>query len=167
MATLYVGGRVFDGEKAQDGHAVLEEGGKVKRVAPAGEFAGFAGEKVDTSGGTLIPGIIDCNRGDIALTHHHLNSLARFVENQAQGAAFDEGQDFAATRQGKDANVVGAPAGRSKFEAQFQVRNAERRADPLRPFDQAGRLRTEVIAETRALPFRGVFQPKKIKVIQV
>ena len=55
MATLYVGGRLFDGEKVQDGHAVLEEGGKVKRVAPAGEFAGFAGDKVDTAGGTLIP----------------------------------------------------------------------------------------------------------------
>ena len=61
MATLYVGGRLFDGEKVQDGHAVLEEGGKVKRVAPAGEFAGFAGEKVDTAGGTLIPGMIDCH----------------------------------------------------------------------------------------------------------
>jgi imidazolonepropionase-like amidohydrolase len=61
MATLYVGGRLFDGEKVQDGHAVLEESGKVKRVAPAGEFAGFAGEKVDTAGGTLIPGIIDCH----------------------------------------------------------------------------------------------------------
>src|SRR5215831_5922425 len=61
MATLYVGGRVFDGEKVQDGHAVLEEGGKVKRVAPAAEFAGFTGEKVDTTGGTLIPGIIDCH----------------------------------------------------------------------------------------------------------
>src|SRR2546428_10577373 len=38
---------------------------------------------------------------------------ARLVENQAQGAAFDEGQDFAATRQDKYANVVGAPVGRS------------------------------------------------------
>jgi imidazolonepropionase-like amidohydrolase len=61
MATLYVGGRLFDGEKVQDGHAVLEEGGKVKRVAPTAEFAGFAGEKVDTAGGTLIPGMIDCH----------------------------------------------------------------------------------------------------------
>ena len=41
MATLYVGGRVFDGEKVLDGHAVLEEGGKVKRVASVGEFAGY------------------------------------------------------------------------------------------------------------------------------
>src|SRR5258707_655590 len=61
MATLYVGGRLFDGEKVQDGHAVLEEGGKVKRVASAGEFTGFAGERVDPAGGTLIPGIIDCH----------------------------------------------------------------------------------------------------------
>ena len=27
MATLYVGGRTFDGEKVLDGHAVLEESG--------------------------------------------------------------------------------------------------------------------------------------------
>ena len=61
MATLYVGGRLFDGEKVQDGQAVLEEGGRIKRVAPAGEFKGFAGERVDTTGGTLIPGLIDCH----------------------------------------------------------------------------------------------------------
>ena len=61
MATLYVGGRLFDGEKVLDGQGVLEEDGRIKRVAPAGEFAGFAGETVDTSGGTLIPGLIDCH----------------------------------------------------------------------------------------------------------
>ena len=61
MATLYVGGRLFDGEKVLDGQAVLEDGGKVRKVASVGEFAGFAGERVDTSGGTLIPGIIDCH----------------------------------------------------------------------------------------------------------
>lgn len=61
MATLYVGGRLFDGEKVLDGQAVLEEGGKVRKVAPAGEFTGFAGETVDTAGGTLIPGMIDCH----------------------------------------------------------------------------------------------------------
>src|SRR5262249_423823 len=61
MATLYAGGRLFDGEKVVDGQGVLEEGGKIKRVAPVGEFTGFAGERVDTSGGTLIPGLIDCH----------------------------------------------------------------------------------------------------------
>src|SRR3954454_8657762 len=61
MSTLNVGGRVFAGEKALDGPAVLEEDGKVKRIAPAAEFAGFAGDKVDGSGGTLMPGIIDCH----------------------------------------------------------------------------------------------------------
>lgn len=61
MARLYVGGRLFDGEKVQDSHAVLEEGGRIKRVAPATEFKGFAGERVDTTGATLIPGMIDCH----------------------------------------------------------------------------------------------------------
>ena len=61
MATLYAGGRLFDGEKVLDGQAVLEEGGRVKKVAPAGEFTGFAGETVDTSGATLIPSLIDCH----------------------------------------------------------------------------------------------------------
>src|SRR5215475_14448969 len=61
MATLYAGGGLFDGEKVVDGQGVLEEAGRIKRVAPAGEFTGFAGEKVDTSGGTLIPGLIDCH----------------------------------------------------------------------------------------------------------
>src|SRR5258707_8223025 len=58
MATLYVGGRLFDGEKVLDGQAVLEEGGKVTRIAPAGEFAGFAGDKVDSAGGTPDPRVI-------------------------------------------------------------------------------------------------------------
>jgi imidazolonepropionase-like amidohydrolase len=61
MATLYSGGAIFDGEKRLDGHAVLEDGGKVKRLAPAGEFSGWAGERVDTSGGMLLPGLIDCH----------------------------------------------------------------------------------------------------------
>ena len=33
MATLYVGGRMFDGEKVVDGQAVLEEGGRIKKIA--------------------------------------------------------------------------------------------------------------------------------------
>ena len=61
MATLYSGGKVFDGEKTIDGHAVLEEDGRIKRLAPAGEFVSFAGPRIDTSGGTLLPGLIDCH----------------------------------------------------------------------------------------------------------
>src|SRR5919109_5108170 len=61
MAILYSGGKIFDGEKAIDGHAVLEEDGRIKRLAPAGEFVSFAGPRIDTSGGTLLPGLIDCH----------------------------------------------------------------------------------------------------------
>ncbi|HJQ58202.1 MAG TPA: amidohydrolase family protein [Vineibacter sp.] len=61
MATLYSGGRIFDGETAIDGHAVLEEGGRIRRLGPLGEFAGFAGPRIDTTGGTLLPGLIDCH----------------------------------------------------------------------------------------------------------
>ena len=60
--TLYVGGLLFNGTDApQDGQGVMVEDGRVKRVAAAGEFAGFSGETVDTSGGTLMPGIVDCH----------------------------------------------------------------------------------------------------------
>lgn len=60
--TLFAGGLLFNGNDAPvDGQGVLVEDGKVKSVAPAGEFAGFAGETIDTTGGTLMPGIIDCH----------------------------------------------------------------------------------------------------------
>lgn len=62
MQTLYIGGKVFDGERAlADGVGVLVENGKIRRIAPQGEFAGFAGDRVDTSGGALLPGLIDCH----------------------------------------------------------------------------------------------------------
>src|ERR1700741_5633907 len=61
MTTLYSGGRLFDGEREIDGHGLLEEKGRIRRIAPIGEFAGFAGARVDTTGGTLIPGLIDCH----------------------------------------------------------------------------------------------------------
>ena len=61
-AMLFTGGRVFDGlGQTLDGHAVLVEGGQVSRVAPAGEFHGYAGRKIDTSGMTLMPGLGDCH----------------------------------------------------------------------------------------------------------
>lgn len=60
--TLYSGGLIFDGVGARlEGHAVLTDGAEIKRVAPVGEFDGFAGIAVDTSGGTLLPGLIDCH----------------------------------------------------------------------------------------------------------
>ena len=61
MTTLYRNGRIFDGERMIDGHAVLVEDGRIGRVAPQGEFDGFAGEEVDCSEGTLLPGLIDCH----------------------------------------------------------------------------------------------------------
>ena len=62
MKTLFSSGKVFDGENAPvEGHGVLIEGGKVLRLAPEDEFAGFEGTRVDTAGGTLLPGLIDCH----------------------------------------------------------------------------------------------------------
>ncbi|HUN49719.1 MAG TPA: amidohydrolase family protein, partial [Candidatus Sulfotelmatobacter sp.] len=62
MQVLFKGGAIFDGERELPaGQAVLTDGGRVSKIAPAGEFAGFAGEVVDTSGGTLLPGLIDCH----------------------------------------------------------------------------------------------------------
>ncbi len=61
MQRLYRGGRIFDGDRVLDGHAVLTEDATIARVAPAAEFDGFAGEVVDTGGGTLLPGLIDCH----------------------------------------------------------------------------------------------------------
>lgn len=62
MAVLFSGGRVVDGAGGVlDGHGVLVEGATIERVAPLGEFAGFAGETVDTTGGTVLPGLIDCH----------------------------------------------------------------------------------------------------------
>ena len=60
-STLYRGGRIFDGERMWDGCAVLVEGARIGRVAPEGEFDGFAGETFDCGGGTVMPGIIDCH----------------------------------------------------------------------------------------------------------
>jgi imidazolonepropionase-like amidohydrolase len=59
---LFKGGLVFDGKGTRlDGHGVLVEGDRIAKVAPAGEFDGFAGQVVDTGGGTLLPGLIDCH----------------------------------------------------------------------------------------------------------
>ena len=60
--TLYSGGLVFDGTgPLQENYAVLVEGDTVKDVAPAEKYADYQGEKVDTTGSTLMPGIADCH----------------------------------------------------------------------------------------------------------
>jgi imidazolonepropionase-like amidohydrolase len=62
MQSLYAGGLVIDGSGGRhDGLGVLVEDDRIRRVAPLGEFDGFAGERVDTSGGALLPGLIDCH----------------------------------------------------------------------------------------------------------
>ena len=59
---LFSGGKVFDGLGAMaDGLGVLVEEGKIATVAPAGQFEGFSGERFDTAGLTLLPGLIDCH----------------------------------------------------------------------------------------------------------
>lgn len=58
---LFTGGIVFDGQARQDGMAVLVEGAQIRAIAPVGEFSGYAGPTVDTTGHTLMPGLIDCH----------------------------------------------------------------------------------------------------------
>ena len=62
MPTLYSGGRIFDGiDQIIDGHAIAVQDGRITRIAPAAEFDGFAGQVVDTSGGTVLPGLMDAH----------------------------------------------------------------------------------------------------------
>lgn len=62
MVKLYSGGLIFDGlGTVLEGHGVVVDGDRITRVAPNGEFEGFAGERVDTTGSTLLPGLIDCH----------------------------------------------------------------------------------------------------------
>ncbi len=62
MQVLYKGGAVFDGENEPiSDHGVMVDGDKVANIAPAATFDGFDGAVVDTTGGTLMPGLIDCH----------------------------------------------------------------------------------------------------------
>lgn len=62
MSMLFLGAQIIDGAgKALKDHGLLVEGGKIARIAPAGEFAGFAGQTVDAKGMSLLPGLIDCH----------------------------------------------------------------------------------------------------------
>lgn len=62
MPILFSGGLIFDGNGSLlENHAVLVDGEKISKIAPCGEFEGFNGKQIDTSGGTLMPGLIDCH----------------------------------------------------------------------------------------------------------
>ena len=62
MSLLFSGGRIFDGlGNVLEDHGVLVEKVRITRVAPNSEFKGFIGPRVDTSSGTLLPGLIDCH----------------------------------------------------------------------------------------------------------
>ena len=60
--TLFHGGALLDGEREPlAGHAVLIEGDRIVDVGPVSKFAGYAGNRVDLAGMTLLPGLIDCH----------------------------------------------------------------------------------------------------------
>jgi imidazolonepropionase-like amidohydrolase len=54
--------RIYDGDGGLlQEHGVLLRDGLVARVAPLGEFDGYAGAARDLPGGSLLPGLIDCH----------------------------------------------------------------------------------------------------------
>jgi imidazolonepropionase-like amidohydrolase len=59
---LLAGGDVLDPTgKILPGHSILVEEGKVKSLGPAAQFEGFSGTLFDTTGCTVLPGLIDCH----------------------------------------------------------------------------------------------------------
>jgi len=59
---LFFNGAIFDGFKPlPDGHALLVEGARIQDIGPISQFAGYAGERFDMAGATLLPGLIDCH----------------------------------------------------------------------------------------------------------
>ncbi len=62
MSTLFIGGKLFDSTgSVREGLGVLVEDGRIERIDEAKAFDGHDGTSVDTSGGTLLPGLIDCH----------------------------------------------------------------------------------------------------------
>ncbi len=62
METLYSGGLIFDENgnlKENYGILVVEE--KISKIKPISYFEGFNGNKIDASGCTILPGLIDCH----------------------------------------------------------------------------------------------------------
>lgn len=83
-ALLFAGGWVFDGRNAPvTGLGVLVESGSIRRVAKLAEFDGFAGQRFDTTGGTLMPGLIDAH------VHLHACSTNDLVSAWRNASAAD------------------------------------------------------------------------------
>lgn len=90
MAVLYSGGALFDGAERKDGMGVLVEGDRIADVAPLSSFEGFSGQHVDTSGGTLLPGLIDCHVHLVyAGENNPFMSLASLAPGQVTMRAFE------------------------------------------------------------------------------
>lgn len=61
-SVLFAGGLLFDGQSEPvSAHGVLISEGRIRRIAPAAEFEGYEGQRIDTTGQTLMPGLIDCH----------------------------------------------------------------------------------------------------------
>jgi len=59
---LFFNGSIFDGFTPLPlHHALLVEGAMIKDLGPIDQFAGYAGERFDMQGSTLLPGLIDCH----------------------------------------------------------------------------------------------------------
>lgn len=59
---LVSGGKVMMPEgRLADGLGVVIADGRISTVAPIGQFADWAGDRIDTTGATLLPGLIDCH----------------------------------------------------------------------------------------------------------
>lgn len=62
MQTLFSGARLFQPDGTLlDGHSLLIEGGRIARIAPAGEFEGYSGHVEALDGMTLLPGLMDAH----------------------------------------------------------------------------------------------------------
>jgi len=62
MTLLFRGGLSFDGDGGlKGGLGVLVEGDTITKIAPTAEFDGFSGQIIDTTDGTLLPGLFDCH----------------------------------------------------------------------------------------------------------
>lgn len=120
MQQLYVGGLVFDGVAPPlDGHGIMVADGRIERVAPAGEFTGFAGQRIDTSGHTLMPGVIDCHVHLMVGSEPNLFSAFRSLTPQD---AVMRGLEFAQATLRGGVTAVRDLAGRDYLE--IAVRNA-------------------------------------------